>query len=55
MSLLGAFALGIAVGVSLEALVLSLLAGWRDTPANPRLGPPPHEGQRGGERWKLQI
>jgi hypothetical protein len=55
MSLLGAFALGIAVGVSLEALVLSLLAGWRDTPANPRLGHRPHEGQRGGERWKLQI
>jgi hypothetical protein len=30
MSLLGAFALGIAVGVSLEATVLALLAGWRD-------------------------
>ena len=55
MSLLGAFALGIAVGVSLEALVLSLFAGWGDTPANPRIGHRPDEGQEGGERWKLQM
>ena len=52
MSLLGAFALGIAVGVSLEALVVSILAGWRDTPAKPLAGRI-DKGTRGGERWNL--
>jgi hypothetical protein len=53
MSLIGAFALGIAVGVSLEALVVSILAGWRETPANPRLARRIDKGTRGGERWNL--
>ena len=39
MSFVLAFALGIAVGVSLEALALALLAGWRDGPADARLQP----------------
>jgi hypothetical protein len=49
MSLIGAFALGIAVGISLEALVVSILAGWRDTPPNP-LARRIDRGTRGGER-----
>ena len=55
MSLLGAFAIGIAVGVSIEALAVSLLAGWRDTPASPRLASRTDEEARGGERWRLQT
>ena len=55
MNLLGAFALGIAVGASLEALVVSLLSGWWDTPARPRRASRTDEEARGGERWKLQA
>jgi len=49
MSLLGALALGIAIGAALEALVVSALVGWRDTP-NAGLALGTDEATRGGER-----
>jgi hypothetical protein len=53
MTLLVAFGLGIAVGASLQALVLALLAGHRDAPPSPQR--PWHFERRmgGGEIWKL--
>jgi len=55
MSLVFAFTLGIAVGVSLEALALALLAGWRDRPADSRLHPWTDDRTRRADRWKLKT
>ena len=38
-----------------EALLLTLLAGWREGPADPRLANLIDEGTKGGERWKMHT
>jgi hypothetical protein len=38
-----------------EALLLTLLAGWREGPVDPRLRNWLDEGRKGGERWKTHT
>ena len=53
MILLGPFGVGIAVGASLQALVLGLLVGPRDAPSSPLPQWQVDRGTGGGEIWKL--